>query len=100
MSKIEYNVARGYLWKIEGNVATMQQRLTAPLTCAEQFGKVGADTEEIAAIVDAKNRGIKIVELWISKDGIELAKTFYAKCGVKFEIVREQAGSYFCQLLL
>jgi len=102
--KVEYFDRRGYRWKVEGKVATMQAMLLgAEKTCKAHY-EAETDEQRIERVNKAKAFGIEIVEFWVAKDGLDIVKKTWEKLGKKhgftFEVVREEERTVFCRLYL
>lgn len=103
---VEYFDDGHFIWKIEGNVLTMQrQKPEAFAGCA--------DTKKLKDILKikhektneniekAKKRGIAIIEFWVDPRALEDITDFHKKAGRKLEVLRtEKHGELFCRLLL
>lgn len=88
-------------WKREGKVLTMQRNVSDECDfMKEVWQDVEYEKHTMKIIPKLKKMGIEIIEFWVPKNLLEVAKAYYAKLGLKFEIIREEKETFFCRLLL
>ena len=92
-----------YCWKFEGKVATIQtpliERNKLP-NCQQYLEGQGRQQYLLDRLKEWKEQGIEIVEFWVAKDFVDLAKSFFESVNIKMEVIKEEKEVFFCRLLL